>query len=102
MPAEDGARNYYYLENQPGLVHRWGSKDGKITAVNSGAGTVPATVITDKNGVADFDLVYPLPSSIWTVARVRASTIVLGTETVGQVIFTLPPMCSDTPLRWNM
>ena len=96
LPAEDGWR-CYYSDVTKGTCVAGGSTDGYITAVNSAAGSVPATVTTDANGVAGFNLTYPLSSSIWTVVRVRASTIVQGTETVGQIIFRLSPMCQDTP-----
>lgn len=89
--GEDGRRHYYAssLDVGPGTI------DGYITAVNSRAGTVPATVTTDENGVAGFTLTYPKTSSIWTIVRVRASTIVQGTETVGEVSFRLAPLATD-------
>jgi hypothetical protein len=89
--GEDGRRYYYADSSSVGP----GTSDGYITAVNSRAGTVPATVTTDENGVAGFTLTYPKTSSIWTIVRVRASTIVQGTETVGKVSFRLAPLASD-------
>ena len=67
-----------------------GTKDGKITPLNSAAGTLPALVTTDANGVASFNLTYLKSSAIWTVDRIRATTVVQGTEAVSQTIFRLP------------
>ncbi|HQI73429.1 MAG: hypothetical protein QUS13_13405 [Smithella sp.] len=92
--GEDGVRAYYADPSRTPLVPA-GTPDGYITAVNSRAGTVPATVTTDANGVAGFKLTYPKTSAIWTVVRVRASTVVQGTETVGEVTFRLEPLAKD-------
>jgi hypothetical protein len=89
--GEDGTRQYYADSTDVGP----GTTDGYITPVNSRAGTVPATVTTDASGVAGFKLTYAKTSSIWTIVRVRASTIVQGTETVGQVTFRLNPLADD-------
>ncbi len=95
--GEDGTRNYYYPNALPPPPA--GTLDGYITAVNSRAGTVPATVTTDANGVAGFTLTYAKTSAIWTIVRVRASTIVQGTETVGEVTFRLDALAADvTPI----
>jgi len=55
--------------------------DGQLTPPSSAAGSVPNNVTTDENGVAAFYLVYPKSSAAWITARIKASTIVLGTET---------------------
>lgn len=89
--GEDGTRIYYDGTAAPVA----GTIDGHITPVNSAAGSVPATVTTDASGVANFSLTYPLQSSIWTFVRIRASTIVQGTETVGQISFRLRAMTKD-------
>ena len=90
-PSEDGVRTYYYGGGStPG-----GTSDGFITPTNSWGGTVPATVTTADNGVGSFQLTYPISSSIWTVTRIRASVIVSGSETVGEIIFRLPAAKSD-------
>jgi hypothetical protein len=47
-------------------------------------------VTTDANGVANFDLVYLKGSAVWIRDRIRATTLVLGTETSSSIIFTLP------------
>ncbi|KQC10179.1 MAG: hypothetical protein APR62_12570 [Smithella sp. SDB] len=87
---EDGLR-LYYDGGTPATTA--GNPDTYITPTNSAGGSVPATVTTGSNGVASFNLTYPKQSAIWTVTRIRASTIVQGSETVGQTIFRLP--CTD-------
>jgi hypothetical protein len=90
--VEDGYRKYYAgtMAVVPG-----GTLDTYLTPTNSAGGTVPATVTTDTNGVASFDLIYPKQSAIWTITRIRASTIVAGSETVGQTIFRLSALERD-------
>lgn len=73
--------------------------DTQLTPSNSAGGTVPATVVTDANGVAGFNLTYRKQSAIWTVVRIRASTSVSGSETRGEVILRLP--CTQTDCGSN-
>jgi len=89
-PNEDGLRLYY---NGGTAATTPGNPDTYITPTNSAGGSVPATVITGSNGVASFNLTYPKQSAIWTIVRIKASTIVQGSETVGQTIFRL--WCTD-------
>lgn len=89
--GEDGNRTYY--AGSPAV--RVGTKDTYLTPTNSAGGTVPATVTTDASGVAAFNLTYPKDSAIWTIVRIRASTIVQGSETVAQTIFRLDPLKAD-------
>ena len=107
-PGEDGYRHYYY-GTLPAAVTPSPNTTGKLIPPNSAGGTLPTTAITDANGVATFNLTYPKNSAIWTVVRVRASTIVQGSETVAQIIFRLPaldsdvgPPCllQDSPYKW--
>jgi hypothetical protein len=93
LPAEDGRRVYYY-GTLPAAVTP-GTPDGFITPTNSAGGNVPPPVTTGTDGVATFNLTYPKNSAIWTVVRVRATTIVQGSETVGQIIFRLPALEAD-------
>jgi hypothetical protein len=93
-PGEDGYRHYYY-GTLPAASTPSPNTTGKLIPPNSAGGTLPTTVITDANGVADFNLTYPKTSAIWIVVRVRASTIVQGSETVAQIIFRLPALASD-------
>jgi len=64
--------------------------DGLLTPHNSAAGTLPTTVTTDENGVANFDLVYLKDHANWIRNRIGASTLVLGTETTASTTFHLP------------
>ena len=91
-PDEDGYRRYYA---DPTTVLPDGTKDGFITPTNSAGGTVPLPVKTGTDGVATFDLTYPKNSAIWTLVRVRATTLVQGSETVGQIIFRLNALEGD-------
>jgi hypothetical protein len=92
--GEDGYR-YYYYGTLPAAVTP-GTPTGHLIPGNSAGGAVqPATPVTGSNGVASFSLTYPKNSAIWTVVRVRASTIVQGSETVAQIIFRLPALDSD-------
>jgi hypothetical protein len=66
------------------------NRDGSLTPPNSAAGTLPMTVVTDEKGVANFNLVYLKQYAIWITDRVRATTIVQGTETTSSLEFRLP------------
>jgi hypothetical protein len=90
--AEDGYRKYY---GGSSAVVATGTLDGLLTPVNSAAGSIPPSVTTDVNGLANFDLTYLKSSAIWTHVRIRASTVVQGTETVSQRIFALPALKAD-------
>ncbi len=94
-PGEDGYRHYYY-SGSPGVdATSPGTLDGLLTPTNSAAGSVPASVTTDDNGLASFVLTYPKTSAIWTVDRIRAKTLVQGSEAVSQVIFPLAALQTD-------
>jgi len=90
--GEDGARKYY--ANSVSVAG--GTIDGLLTPINSAGGTLPATVTTDANGVAAFKLTYTKKSAIWTITRIRATTVVQGSATVGQIIFPLGATIPDT------
>lgn len=72
-----------------------GTADDQLTPPNSAGGTLPATVTTDASGVATFNLTYTKPSAIWIVDRIRASTLVSGSEAVGEIVFRLRPSEAD-------
>lgn len=95
--GEDGVRKTYpakITEATPG------TPDGQLTPPNSASGTLPPTVTTDANGVTTFNLTYTKSSALWISTRIRASVIVLGTETVGETVFRLPAEDSDlSPCR---
>lgn len=90
-PGEDGVRTNYWT----GAAVLLGTIDGKLTPPNSAAGTLPATVVTDASGVATFNLTYTKSNALWIIDRIRAKTIVQGTETLGQIEFRLPALLSD-------
>lgn len=69
--------------------------DGILTPPNSAAGTLPASVVTDANGVANFNLVYLKQYAAWIIVEVTASTKVQGTEATNNVQFTLPALKTD-------
>ncbi|KPA18050.1 Ig domain-containing protein [Candidatus Magnetomorum sp. HK-1] len=71
------------------------NNDGELTPPNSAAGNLPSTVITDENGVANFELIYLKGSAAWITNRIQASTFVHGTETVSSINFVLPNYSSD-------
>ncbi|MBN2179100.1 MAG: Ig-like domain-containing protein [Deltaproteobacteria bacterium] len=64
--------------------------DNQLTPPNSAGGTVPATVITDDNGTANFELEFLKTSAVWVTDRIRATTMVLETETTSYLEFGLP------------
>ena len=71
------------------------NQDGALTPPNSAGGGINSlsgqiTVVTGENGVADFDLVYLKNSAVWITDRVRASTLVQGTEISSSQTFVLP------------
>ena len=90
-PVEDGARVFYANKAAVG----GGTKDGIATPSNSAGGIVPGTLTTDANGVATFNLTYGKTSAIWIVTRIRARTVVQGTEAVSEIQFRLPALQSD-------
>jgi len=69
--------------------------DGELTPPSSAAGTLPSTVTTDENGLANFDLVYLKSSGWWIQVEVTASTLVLGTETTSSLGMRLPIIESE-------
>ncbi len=66
------------------------SIDGQLTPPQASAGSLPISVVTDANGIANFDLTYLKASSIWIGAEVSAKTQVLGTESSTKISFILP------------
>ena len=66
------------------------NKDGILTPPNSASGNIPTLLTTDENGLAEFNIIYLKSSAIWIGARIRATTMVFGTETKASMEFTLP------------
>ncbi len=92
-PGEDGVRRYYATG---ALATGTGRTDDLLTPENADGGALPPDdVYTDASGVAAFDLTYSKASALWTIVRVRASTLVQGSETVGEIEFVLPAMEGD-------
>ena len=71
------------------------NRDDELTPPNSAAGEVPVTVTTDDNGLANWNLTYLKESAVWIIDRIRASTVVLGTETTSTTTFRLPAEISE-------
>lgn len=69
--------------------------NSQLTPPNSAAGTLPATVTTNGSGVASFTLTYTKSSAGYIVDRIRARTIVQGTQTLGEIRFILPFSITD-------
>ncbi len=64
--------------------------NGQLTPPSSAAGSVPETVVTDQNGVANFELIYLKANAAWIIDDITASTVVSGTETTSTYRMTLP------------
>jgi len=89
--AEDGVRKLYATS----ALLTGGNVDSLITPVNSAAGTVPGSVTTDASGLATFDLTYGKNSAIWIITRIRARTVVQGSEALSEWSFRLPALLAD-------
>ena len=89
--GEDGTRRYY----SSGTTVVGGAVNGSSTPTNSAGGTLPATATTDASGVATFNLTYSKSSAIWIISRIRARTVVQGSDAVGEIVFRLDPLSSD-------
>ena len=72
-----------------------GDANNSLTPQNSDAGVVPSTVITDKDGVATFNLTYLKQSAIWVVPLLKATVESNGTESSNFTIFRLRPSIED-------
>ena len=66
------------------------NRDAILTPPNSASGNIPTLLTTDENGLAEFNIIYLKSSAVWIGARIRASTMVFGTETKASMEFTLP------------
>jgi hypothetical protein len=64
--------------------------DGLLTPHNSAAGSIPATVITDENGLASFQHTFLKQYAMWVEVRLKASVMVSGTETQATTSWRLP------------
>jgi hypothetical protein len=102
--GEDGKRKYYYPGGTyGGTTATGGGTDGKLTPPNSYGGTVvstnpsdlPGTATTDANGLATFNLTYTKASALWIVDRIRATAVVQGSPSVGQLDWRLEASVAD-------
>ncbi len=69
--------------------------DNVLTPAPAAAGTVPATVTTDSNGLATFNLIYLKQYASWVSTQLTAKTVVQGTEATSSLTFTLPASQAD-------
>lgn len=72
-----------------------GTLDLGLTPSNSDGGGIPATVTTDINGVAAFNLTYLKGSALWVVNKLTATVSSNGTETRKSTIFRLSALRED-------
>jgi hypothetical protein len=94
-PNEDENNRNLILDPGEDTGTNPGHGDGELTPPNSAAGSLPGTVTTDDNGIANFDLVYLKASAVWIEDEIAASTLVLGTETRSTINFWLPYLKGD-------
>jgi hypothetical protein len=64
-----------------------GYNNGVLDPAKATAGAIPATVVTDENGVAEFDYYWQKVFAIWTNVEIRASVVVYGSETIATVYY---------------
>ena len=104
--GEDGTRYTWDVLTHVKTYVGAGTADTLITPVNSAGGTVPASVTTDANGVAGFIVTYPKTSGMWIYDRIRATTIVVGSETRAEIILWLrivageEAICAESPFKF--
>lgn len=72
-----------------------GTLDLDLTPSNSDGGGIPATVTTDINGIAAFNLTYLKGSALWVVNKLTATVSSNGTETRKSTIFRLSALRGD-------
>lgn len=72
-----------------------GTPDGKLWPIPSAAGSIPATVTTAADGTATFNWVYLKQYANWVDARIRATTLVQGSQSTSSLIVNLIPLASD-------
>jgi protocatechuate 3,4-dioxygenase beta subunit len=104
--GEDGTRYIWDTTSHLKTYIGAGTVDYLITPTNSVGGTVPSTVTTGTNGVAGFVLTYPKSSGVWIWDRIRATTIVQGTETRAETYLHLnivvgdESICNESPFQY--
>jgi len=98
--GEDGTRTLLALAIEAGSCPSaapppTGTLDLALTPSNSDGGGIPATVTTDINGTAAFNLTYLKGSALWVVNRLTATVSSNGTETSKSTIFRLATSTLD-------
>ena len=83
------------LSSCSGSRNSLGTSDSLLTPSNSDGGSIPSSVTTDSNGVANFNLTYLKASSIWVVNEMTAIVKSDGTETRKTIPFRLSPSEED-------
>lgn len=86
---EDENRNQILDSGEDTDAPEWTASNGILDPAKSAAGTVPATVVTDANGVGQFDYIYQKNYSGWLDVEVRATALVYGSETTSSIEFPL-------------
>ena len=79
----------------PPLSNQTGTEDGALTPPNSHAGTIPATVTTNGEGTATFNLTYLKAHAKWVIPIMTATVQADGTESSSSTIFRLPTSIQD-------
>ena len=73
-----------------------GPADNILWPPSSSAGSVPVTVTTGADGTATFNWVYLKQHADWIAARLRARTLVLGTEATSETVLMLSRSVADS------
>ncbi len=63
--------------------------DNELTPPQAAAGSLPTSVTTNEAGIANFELQYLKQYAIWVETEIKASTRVLGTESISTLKFWL-------------
>lgn len=97
-PADCSVNTYTFYENEDANRNLMlddgedtgsdpGHGDGLLTPPLSAGGALPASVITDENGVADFNLFYLKTSVAWIEGEITATAMAHGIERQGKLMF---------------
>lgn len=74
-----------------------GANNGVLDPPKSSAGTVPATVTTNENGVGEFNYYWQKIYAAWTKVEIRASVVVYGSETIAVLNYGPTLLEKDAP-----
>lgn len=92
-PNEDENRNQILDPGEDTDGHSAGAdltaSNNSLDPAKSTAGTVPATVVTDENGVGQFDYIFQKNYSGWLDVEISATALVYGSETSSSIEFAL-------------